>query len=204
MLILFNTTFYHQGIKKYSKFAIGLEVARVILGNFKEMYMNPGKIIEILGKNIKGSLIGFLIAYPTSYRVFNFNLKFNFVYIYSQFYLFFQISNCLLNRFFVQNSQFIDSLSGFIAGIAFYLYPDLPFLSLGMSSVLHLIWMKYFRTEKNRIKLLAAINKLPIPQIFYTFAIGYLFHIRTFWPSTSSKFFNKVYRLTSNGKSVLI
>lgn len=66
---LFFAIFFVQGIKKYFKFGIGLEIARSIIYNYGVILRNPLKIFQVLLMRLNWNLVLFLSGYVGIYRV---------------------------------------------------------------------------------------------------------------------------------------
>lgn len=58
-----------QGIKKYFKYGIGLEIARSLIYNYNLMLRNPFNLFEVFVMRLNWNLVLFLVGYVGIYRV---------------------------------------------------------------------------------------------------------------------------------------
>lgn len=60
---------YFQGVKQFFNFSFGLEIARGIIYNYRDILRNPLNIFGVLFKRLNWSLVLFLVGYVGMYRV---------------------------------------------------------------------------------------------------------------------------------------
>lgn len=114
----------------------------------------------------------------------------------------FQIVSCSLNRYHQHNaSQTANTtLAAFVSGSVFWLYPDLTILSHATVTAVKLLWMRYLHDDNNNmspmwskigavedarklaLRTRALLARLPMSRLMYVLCIGYVFHLRLFYP----------------------
>lgn len=95
---------------------------------------------------------------------------------------FFQSFTCFFNRLYGFESKIANGLAGFLAGGFFYFYPQLSFLSYGLACTIEIVWQRFRKHKHRRFAIIRRIDQLPLARIFYPILMGYLFHMRSFYP----------------------
>lgn len=68
-MLIHGHHFYLQGIKKYFKLGLGLEIARNLIYNYGLILKNPLKIFHVFVSRLNWNLVLFLVGYVGIYRV---------------------------------------------------------------------------------------------------------------------------------------
>lgn len=100
---------------------------------------------------------------------------------------------CSLNRYQRQNTQAANTAAAFVSGAVFGLYPDLTILSHATVSTAKLLWMRFLhggpllpRLDDVTLAPMAddrrMLGRMPLSRLLYVFGIGYVFHLRLFYP----------------------
>lgn len=99
---------------------------------------------------------------------------------------------CYFNRLYGFESKFANYFAAFLAGSLFYIYPKLPFLSYGIACAIEIVWKRLRRHKRRRFTIIRKLDKLPLARIFYPILMGFLFHIRSFFPWQTPTLIQKV------------
>lgn len=115
--------------------------------------------------------------------------------------------NCSLNRYNQRNTQTANTVAAFVSGSVYWLYPDLTILSHATVSTVKLLWMRYLHggtlwptLDDESIapsKSRQLLERIPMSRLMYVFAIGYVFHLRLFYPWLCSDLLFKTTFFTS-------
>lgn len=108
----------------------------------------------------------------------------------------------MFNRLNGFEMKIANTVAAFMAGIFFYAYPELPFLSHAIACCIEIIWQRLQKCKRSETIFLQKIHQLPLSQIFYTIFAGFLFHMRTFNPWQTPSVVKKVVNLVSGGQLV--
>lgn len=118
-----------------------------------------------------------------------------------------QIINCSLNRYNHRNTQTANTVAAFVSGSVFWLYPDLTILSHAIVLTVKLLWLRYryggtlWPTLDDQSIVLSKsrqfLEYMPMSRLMYVFAIGYIFHLRLFYPWVCSNLLFKTTYYTS-------
>lgn len=188
-----------QELKTYCKIGVAIEFVRSLLKNFGALKMNPMNGIYLILRRVNLKFLLFAIGYPSSYRV-------RIVFLFKSltrivlFIFFSKIFNCILNRLYGLETKFVNLIAAFASGIFFLAYPDLPFLSHAIACSIEIIWQRYQKCERSKNSIFRQIHKLPLSKIFYPIFMGFLFHMRTFYPWQTPTVVMKVMNLVSGGQ----
>lgn len=115
----------------------------------------------------------------------NFNSKFIF-----RLFFFCQILTCFFNRYYGIESKLGNYIAAFLAGGFFYFYPQLPFLAYGIACTIEILWQRLRRRRK--FIIIRKLDELPLARIFYPILMGFLFHMRSFYPWQTPTLIHKV------------
>ncbi|XP_055710640.1 uncharacterized protein LOC129806231 [Phlebotomus papatasi] len=113
----------------------------------------------------------------------------------------FKLLNCLTNRYMQTDSPRTSTISGFLAGIVFMVYPKFVFFSFGLSRTLQLWWMHYNQTTTNRPKVIELLEKIPFSTLIYTFSSAFLYQCRVFNPSETPKYIHQIMTIATQKRS---
>lgn len=103
----------------------------------------------------------------------------------------------MLSRYFKEDSAKGTLIAGFLSGSAYYLCPNYRFYTHGAVTAVQLFWTSFINSDGKMFKVL---RRIPWRVLVYAIALGYLLHMRTFYPYLMPKFGVKVFDLTSAGK----
>lgn len=117
---------------------------------------------------------------------------------------------CTLNRYYRRNTEHSSALAGFIAGTTFCLYPNLTILAHAAVLAIKLIWLRVMQRHRftdtaehektSTCRIINYLDDLPLAKLFYIFSIGYVFHLRVFYPWMCPKLLIKAVQYTSGFK----
>lgn len=108
------------------------------------------------------------------------------------------MSTCLFNRYFGSETSLGNMMAAFIAGSAFYLSPDVSIFGHASACVVETLWERYYTSNIPKPELVELFNKLPISRLFYAFGVGYLFHVRAFYPYLAPGLLKKIMQFVTN------
>lgn len=89
-------------------------------------------------------------------------------------------------------------MAAFIAGSAFYLSPDLSIFGHASACVVETLWERYCASDISKPEWVAYFNRLPLARLFYAFGVGYLFHVRAFYPYLAPGLLKKIMQFVTN------
>lgn len=138
----------------------------------------------------------FATGYPSSYRVCvhhdictNCTLQ---ICSWWHFFFRFQILTCLFNRLYGLETKFANFFAAFLAGGFFYFYPQLPFLAYCIACTIEISWQRIRRYKRQKFAIIQKIDALPLAKISYPILMGFLFHMRSFYPWQTPTLLQKV------------
>lgn len=175
-------------MKTYSKIGIGIELIRSTVNNLHILKRNFIEGICAIIRKINLKFILFAIGYPCGYRV-CVCVRVQIALSLTKFP--FQILTCLFNRLYGIESKYANILAGFVAGGFFYFYPQSSFLAYAIACTIEIVWQR-MQNSKRPHQFIRKINELPLARIFYPIIMGYLFHMRSFYPWQTPTLLHKV------------
>lgn len=103
-----------------------------------------------------------------------------------------------MNRYFGNETSTSNILAAFISGSTFYLSPDMSIFGHASACVIETLWQRYLSSDSPKPEIVHLINQLPIARLFYAFGVGYLFHIRAFYPYLAPGLLKKIMQFVTN------
>lgn len=61
-----------------------------------------------------------------------------------------------------------------------------------MACTIEILWQRIQRSKRRKLTILRRMNELPLARIFYPIFMGFLFHMRTFYPWQSPTLIYKI------------
>lgn len=114
---------------------------------------------------------------------------------------------CTLNRYNKKNTEYSSALAGFVSGLTFCLYPNLTILAHASITAIKLMWLRLMQQHRSKgnenavsCRLIRYLDSLPMAKFFYILNIGYVFHLRAFYPWMCPKLLLKAVQYTSGFK----
>lgn len=108
------------------------------------------------------------------------------------------MTTCLLNRYFGNETSIGNFLAAFLSGSAFYFSPDASIFGHASACVIETLWARYCASDLPKPELVELFNRLPIARLFYAFGVGYLFHVRAFYPYLAPSLLKKIMQYVTN------
>ncbi|XP_055324797.1 uncharacterized protein LOC129579144 [Sitodiplosis mosellana] len=178
-------SYIYEGIKKFFKFGLGLEIARNIIYNYSLILKNPLKFFEVFFKRLNWNLVLFLVGYVGIYR----------------------FLNCWLSRRNIYLSEEVskkdNKLASLLCGLVFYLYPDQSIFSHTAITIIEIYWKLYYEQIKSFVTWIP-LDKIKIIHIVFPIVFGYVTHIRAFNPWLAPPILKKLMHLSTNYKDAAI
>lgn len=113
----------------------------------------------------------------------------------------FQMTNCLLNRYFGESNRITHATAAFIGGMPYYFFADeLSILTHGFSSALELAWARYLRSLDKSSKQYQYASAIPFSCIVYIVGGAFMYNVRVFYPWLTPKFLFRLIQLLTNQK----
>lgn len=199
--------FYFQGVKKFFKFGLSLEVARSIIYNYPKILRNPLNIFNVFFKRLNWNLVTFLAGYVGIYRVNKSKKNLTIVLItvvLTKFIIFtLQFVNCWLNRRNIYLNEEVskrnNQLASLLCGLVFYLYPDQAIFSHTAVTIIEIYWTLYYDRIKAFLKWIP-LDKIKMLHIVFPIVFGYMCHIRAFTPWLAPAMLKKLMHFSTNYK----
>lgn len=148
---------------------IGLIISSIksLIAGFPQL--RSAKFLEIPGiflKNMEPRSVLFLVLYCGSFK----------------------LLNCLLNRYFGEDSNKNAIMAGYFSGIFYLFYPRFTLVSFALVRVGQLLWMKYVKDYKGKDKALTKLKNVQMASIVLWATCSLLFITRFSYPHLSSKY----------------
>ncbi|XP_031619734.1 uncharacterized protein LOC116338535 [Contarinia nasturtii] len=178
-------TFIFNGIKKFFKFGVGLEIARHLIYNYSRILRNPLIIFNVFFKQLNWNLVLFLVGYVGVYR---------FIYCWRS------RRNIYLCE---ETSKKDNQLASLMSGLVFYLYPDQSIFSHTVITIIEIYWTHYYEQIKTFLKWIP-LEKINMIHVVFPLVFGYVTHIRTFYPYLAPAIQKKLMHLSTNYKDAAI
>ncbi|XP_031619737.1 transmembrane protein 135-like [Contarinia nasturtii] len=166
-------TFIVNELKKYFKIGLAIEFVQSVLRNVDQFKQNAFKGVWsiITGFNVKFLL--FAVCYPFTYRALT----------------------CMFNRLYGFESKSSNYMAAFFAGVFFYFYPQMPFLTYAIACTIEIMWQRL--RKRRKFVIIRKINELPLARISYAILVPVLFHMRSFYPWQTPVLIHKVMNLVT-------
>lgn len=112
----------------------------------------------------------------------------------------FQLTNCILNHNYEYSKNRNNILSGFLAGSAYYVYPELSIFGHAVTCVIETLWTRYLKSELSKPYLINLFSQLPLAKCFIAVGFGFIAHIRAYYPYITPKLLMNILAYASNFK----
>lgn len=66
-----------------------------------------------------------------------------------------------------------------------------------MAFTIEILWQRILRNKQRKFEFMLKINKLPLARICFPLLMGFLFHMRSFYPWQSPNLLHKVVNLVT-------
>lgn len=198
-------TYVMQALKNYTSIGICLEIVKALFSNFSLICQSPTVGLIRSVKRINPKFLLFVAGYPTLYRVRIFQFQpFGCIWWLISISLSrFQLTNCLLNRYFGESNRLAHATAAFIGGMPYYFFADeLSILSHGIASAMELGWAHYLRSLDKSTKQYRYASAIPFSCIAYVIGGAFMYNVRVFYPWLAPKFLIRLIQLLTNHKYV--
>lgn len=165
-----------QEIKKVTKIGLLISSAKSLIAGFVQL--RSAKFLEmprIFLKNMEPRSVLFLVLYCGSFK----------------------FLNCLLNRYFGEDSNKNAVMAGYLSGVFYLFYPRFTLVSFALVRVVQLLWMKNVKDYKGKDKMKSRLKSVPMSPIVFWATGSLLFISRFMYPHLSSKYMMMCLNLVS-------
>ncbi|GAB0097662.1 hypothetical protein DMENIID0001_133270 [Sergentomyia squamirostris] len=171
------STFVLQGMRTYANYGLMVEILRNIASNIGKIKAKPGDFLPLATRKINYNLITFLMAYVGCYRW----------------------TCCLLNNYSNGMSfDVVNLLAGFMAGIAYVLWPNYNLFSTCIVTMVQVYW-QYLLNQENCPKIIEKINRLPLGGLIYGICMAVCVQVMVFYPDKTAHLSYTAIKANSSG-----
>lgn len=187
-----------QGIRKYLKLGMGLEMARFIIYNYNSIFRNPLTVVNRLNWNLVLFLVGYVGIYRVSEKLIGLFVRMKIIKMFL-----IKFINCWSNRRNIYLSDGVskrdNQLASFLCGLVFYLYPDHAIFSHAAITTIEIYWTLYYEKIKSLLNWIP-LDKIKMVHVVFPIVFGYALHIRAFKPWLAPAILKKLMHFSTNYK----
>nr|XP_029733908.1 uncharacterized protein LOC109427542 [Aedes albopictus] len=166
-------------VKKSFYFGLAICLIKNALPRIAMAVRSPLQFIRTMVLRFDYGLIGFFTAYKALYEFFN----------------------CYLIQNSKLNPMVRATITGFISGTAYCLYPNYLLFTYPISELVEVYWLVYMKSSLPKPKIVQLIDRFPTTLLMYMFSLGMMYHLRVVYPYHTNRYCHKLMAIGTTGRS---
>ncbi|XP_065083906.1 uncharacterized protein LOC135706267 [Ochlerotatus camptorhynchus] len=166
-------------VKKSFYFGLAVCLIKNALPRITMAFRNPVQFFRVIATRFDYGLIGFFTCYKALYEFFN----------------------CYLIRNSKLDPLARATITGFISGTAYCLYPNYLLFTYPISELIEVYWLVYMKSNLPKPWIANAIDRLPTVLFMYAFSLGMMYHLRVVYPYHTNQYCHKLMNIGTTGRS---